>query len=72
MDIDKAWKILRSVARLNDIVSRLVSCNSVVFEPNRWRLLVLSKNGRLAPQYEPVTLNAAELLTGEGAVGSCR
>ena len=72
-DIDEAWQILRSVARPNDIVSRLVTWNGLLFEPGLRRMLVVfSNNGRPAPLCELATLNATELLTGERAVGSSR
>jgi len=73
LDIDGAWKILRSVARPSGVVFHLVTYHSVVFEPNKRRMHVaFSKNGRPAPQCEPVTLNIAELLAGDCVGGSSR
>ncbi len=73
LDIDGAWKILRSVARPSGVVFHLVTYHSVVFEPNKRRMHVaFSKNGRPAPQCEPVTLNVAELLAGDCVGGSSR
>lgn len=64
LDLDGAWEILRTVERPGNGVSLpLLTYQSVVFEPNRRRLHVaLSREGRPAPRFKPVTFTVGELL----------
>jgi len=59
LDVAAAWELLRDVA----VSGRIVTYQSVVFEPNRRLMHVaVSNDGRPAAQARPVTLDVAALL----------
>jgi hypothetical protein len=63
LDIQRAWKILRSVAQPRGADSTLLTYQSVVFEPDKRRMYVaVSRKGKSAPHSKAVTLDVADLL----------